>query len=66
METKESVYVKEEFNSHRIYLEHQNGRRFIVFEHQNGRRDVMWKRSIDQHDGLSRGYKPRKVYFQTQ
>ena len=38
----------------------------FVWEHQHGRRDVMWKRSIDQHDALSRGYKPRIVYFQTQ
>ena len=36
----------DEFNSHRIGLEHQHGRRFIVLEHRYGRRDVMWKRSI--------------------
>ena len=30
IETKESVNIKIEFNSHRIGLEHQRGRRFIV------------------------------------
>ena len=39
--TKESVYVRKEFNSHRIVLGHQHGRIFIVLEHQYGRRDVM-------------------------
>ena len=33
--TKESVYIKKEFYSLRIGL-----------EHQHGRRDVMWKRSV--------------------
>ena len=37
---KESVYIRKEFNSHRIGLEHQHGRRFIVLEHQNDRCDV--------------------------
>jgi len=46
-ETKGSVYIRKEFNSQRIGLEHQRGRRFIVLEHQYGCRDVMWKRSID-------------------
>ena len=45
--TKESVYVRKEFNSHRTGLGHQYGRRFIVFRHQYGRRDVMWKHSIN-------------------
>ena len=40
--TKEIVYIRKEFNSHRIDLEHQYGRRFIVLEHPYGRRDVMW------------------------
>ena len=44
--TKESFYIRKEFNSQRISLEHQHGRRFIVLEHQYGCRDVMWKRSI--------------------
>ena len=44
--TKESVYIRKEFNSQRIFLVDQHGRRFIVLEHQYGRRDVMWKRSI--------------------
>ena len=39
--TKESVYIRKEFNSQRIVLVHQHGRRFIVLEHQYGRRDVM-------------------------
>ena len=43
--TKENVYIRKEFNSHRIGLEHKHGRRLIFFEHQYGRRDVMWKRS---------------------
>ena len=46
IETKESVYVREEFKSHRISLVDQHGCRFIVLEHQYGCRDVMWKRSI--------------------
>ena len=47
IETKESVYIRKEYNSHRTGLGHQHGRRFIVLEHQYGRRDVMWKHSID-------------------
>ena len=43
---KESIYIRKEFNSHRIGLAHQHGRRFIVLGHQYGRRDVMWKHSI--------------------
>ena len=35
--TNESVYVRKEFNSYGIGLEHQHGRRFIVLEHQYGR-----------------------------
>ena len=31
--TKESVYIRKEFNSHRTGLEHQHGRRFIVLGH---------------------------------
>ena len=44
-----SVYMRKEFNSHRIGLEHQRGRRFIVLEHQYGRRDSVRTRcrSID-------------------
>ena len=44
--TKESVYVRKEFNSHRIGLGHQHGRRFIVLGHKYGRHDVMWKHTI--------------------
>ena len=39
--TKESVYIRKEFNSHRIGLGHQHGRRFNVLGHQYGRRDVI-------------------------
>ena len=39
--TKESVFIRKEFNSQRIGLGHQHGRRFIVLGHQYGRRDVM-------------------------
>ena len=39
--TKESFYIRKEFNSHRIRLGHQHGRRFIVLGHQYGCRDVM-------------------------
>ena len=39
--TKESVYIRKEFDSHGIGLEHQYGRRFIILEHQYGCRDVM-------------------------
>ena len=47
MGKKDIVYVRKEFNSHRICLEHQHGRRFVVLEHQYGRRDVTRKRSIE-------------------
>ena len=46
MQIWDGVYIRKEFNSHRIGLKHQYGRRFIVLEHQYGRYDVMWKRSI--------------------
>ena len=46
IETKGSVYIRKEFNSHRTGLVHQHGRRFIVLEHQYGCRDVTWKRSF--------------------
>ena len=39
--TKESVWIRKEYNSQRIGLEHQHGRRFIGLGHQYGRRDVM-------------------------
>ena len=44
--TKESIYMRKEFNSQRIFLVHQHGLRFIVFKHQYGCRDAMWKSSI--------------------
>ena len=39
--TKESVYLRKEFNSHRTGLGHKHGRRFIVLGHKYGRYDVM-------------------------
>ena len=39
--TKESVYIRKEFNSHRTGLGHKHGRRLIVLGHKYGRHDVM-------------------------
>ena len=39
--TKESVYIRKEFNFHSIGLGQQHGRRFIVLGYKYGRRDVM-------------------------
>ena len=47
--TNESVYIRKEFNSHRIRLEHQHGRRFIVLEHQYGRCYVFLKPLLFYH-----------------
>ena len=62
MGTKEIFYIRKEFNSHRIGLEHQHGRRFIVLENQYGRRDVMWIRSIcrlaKERKSARKGLKP--------
>ena len=44
--TKESVYIRKEFNSHRTGLGHKHGRRFIVLGHKYGRHDVKWKHRI--------------------
>lgn len=38
--TKESVYLRKEFNSHRISLEHQHFHRFIVLENYQYGRNV--------------------------
>ena len=46
IETKETFYIRMEFNSYRICFEHQHGRCFIVLEHNYGHRDVVWKSSI--------------------
>ena len=48
IETKENVYIRKEFNSHRTGLRH-HGRHFIVLGHQYGRRNVMWKHSIKEY-----------------
>ena len=37
MGTKESVYIRKEFNSHRTGLGNKHGRRFIVLGHKYGR-----------------------------
>ena len=44
--TKESVYIRKEFNSHRIVLGHRHGRRFIVLGHKYRVHDVTWKHTI--------------------
>ena len=41
IETKESIYIGKEFNSHRTGLGHQHGRRFLILGHQYGCRDVI-------------------------
>ena len=38
--------ITHEFNLHRIFLVHQNGRLFIVLVNQHDRHDVMIERSI--------------------
>ena len=40
---KESIYIRKEFNSHRIFL-----------VHQYGRRDVMWIRSLRQNESSAK------------
>ena len=53
IETKESVYIRKEFNSHRpTRLGHQHGRRFIVLGHQYGRRDVMIVKTLYRFFGI--------------
>ena len=44
--TKENVYIRKEFNSHRTGLEHKHGHRFIGLGHKYGRHDIMWKHTI--------------------
>ena len=39
--TKESVYIRKQFNSDRTGLGHKDGRPFIVLGHRYGRHDVM-------------------------
>ena len=46
--TKESVYIRKEFNSHKTGLGHKHGRRFIVLGHIYGRHDVTWKHNYGQ------------------
>ena len=44
--TKESDYIRKEFNSHRIVLGHRHGRPFSVLGHKYGDHDVTWKHTI--------------------
>ena len=50
MGTKESVYIRKEFNSQGTGLGHQHGRRFIVLEHQYGRRFIVLEHQYDRRD----------------
>ena len=44
--TKENVYIRKEFNSHKTGLGHKHGHHFIVLGHKYGHHDVMWKHTI--------------------
>ena len=59
--TKESVYIRKEFNSHRTGLEHQHGCRFIVLGHKYGRHDVMWKHIREVQQQLRRRLRKRHL-----
>ena len=48
IQTKESVYIRKDFNSRRIGLVHQHSRRLIVLEQQYGCHSVMWEPSIQR------------------
>ena len=48
--TKETVYTRKEFNSHRTSLGHQHGRRFIVLGHQYGRRFIVLGHQYGRRD----------------
>ena len=52
IETKESVFIRKEFNSHRTRLGHQHGRRLIVLGHQYGRRDVIIVKTLYRFFGI--------------
>jgi len=51
--TKGSVYIRKEFNSHRIGLVHQDGCHFIVLGRQYRFGDVMQKYSIVAKENFS-------------
>ena len=44
--TKESIYMRKEFNSHRIFLEHQYGRRDVI-------RKTLYKRGAPRDPALA-------------
>ena len=46
--TKESFYIKKEFNSYRISLVQQHGHRFIVLKHRYGCHDVTCIHCLNQ------------------
>ena len=50
--TKESVYIRKEFNSHRTGWGQKHGRRFVVLGHKYGRHDFMWKQTIQGTQNL--------------
>ena len=50
--TKESIYIRKEFNSHRTALGHKHGCRFIVLGHKYGHHDFMWKHTISYNKSL--------------
>ena len=62
IETKGSVYIRKEFNSHRIDLVHQHDRIFIVLEHQYGCCDVMWKHFMACVVGPVRVHRPPQKF----
>ena len=47
--TKESVYIRKEFNSHRTGLGHKHGSHFIVLGHKYGHHDVIRKHTIQSY-----------------
>ena len=48
--TKERVYIRKDFKSHRIGLRHQHGCCFIVLEQQYGHHDIMWGEGLGGRD----------------
>ena len=60
--TKENVYIRKEFNSHRTGLVYKHGRRFIVLGHKYGRHDVMSSSFTEYREpkGLKTAYRRTK------
>ena len=44
--TKESFYLRKEFNPQRMFLLHQHGRYFIVLQHQYGHRNASCENAL--------------------